>query len=289
MEELFIGIDGGGTKLRLCVDNADGVTLFEAVGGPANIRTSKENAWQAILSVLQQGFHDFGMTFPLQNVRYHASFGLAGAEHVPSLQAFLNYRHPFATLTVTSDAKIACLGAHGKQSGAIIIVGTGIIGYQQEGEHFARVSGWGFPHDDIGSGAHLGMQAVLATFKTFDGRLPCSPLTISLQQKWPTPEALLAYFHEASPHMFASVVPRVFEAALQKDRLALQLIEHTCDAIYDISNTLFQKQLYSEEALPLVLLGGLANPLMPYLNKSFKKRLREPLMSPEKGAILLVK
>lgn len=288
MEKVFVGVDGGGTGLRLCVEDATGKTLFTQEGGAANIRVSPHDTWQAIISALQQGFASIDQPFPRNDVQYYGSFGLAGSEYQPALQAFLNHAHPFQKLIVSSDAKIACLGAHGNQPGAIIIVGTGIIGYQQEGEQSTRVGGWGFPHDDIGSGAHLGMQAVLLTFKAFDGRAASSPLTDAMQNEWSSPEKLLAHFHGSHAKKFASVAPLVFVAA-QNDPAARCLIQNTCDAIYEISRALFQQQTQSEDPLPLALMGGLSSPLMPYLTELFKARLRKPLMSPEKGALLLLR
>jgi len=289
MEKILIGVDGGGSRLRIVVENESGDLLFCKEGGAANIRTSVKSSWEAILQGLQEGFAEIGKAFPEQQVEYHASFGLAGLEYEPALESFLEYSHPFHSLIVTSDARIACLGAHGKKSGAIIIVGTGIIGYQQEHDQITRVGGWGFPHDDEGSGAQLGMQAVRALFKAFDGRIEHSHLTLALQKKWPTPDMLLTHFHHADAKKFAHLAPLVFDAAHNQDQLALTLVERTCHAIDEISLTLVKKQLDVDQPLPLALVGGLAKPLWPFLQPEFKNRLHQPLMTPEKGALLLIK
>lgn len=289
MDQYFIGVDGGGTRVRIRVEDAARKLVLMAEGGAANIRVSPVAAWHEIMTALQLGFKQHQLSFPANNSTYYASMGLAGSECQSALDAFLQYAHPFTKLIVSSDAKTACLGAHGNASGAIIIVGTGIIGYQQENDAVARVGGWGFPHDDTGSGAYLGMQAVRAMFAAFDGRAAPSLLTKGMREKWHAPDVLLAHFNHASPKVFASVVPLIFEAALQQDKIALELIDQTTRAIYDISNALFQQQLQSDEPLPLALLGGLSVPLMPYLNDTFKQRLCKPLMSPEEGALLLLR
>ena len=46
---LYLGIDGGGTKCRVRLENAQGTLLAEAVSGAANIATSVEVAQQSII------------------------------------------------------------------------------------------------------------------------------------------------------------------------------------------------------------------------------------------------
>ena len=69
--------------------------------------------------------------------------------------------HPGAAgaLRVSTDAYIAALAAHSGSPGAVIIVGTGSVGYRIEAAgHCRLVGGWGFPIGDEGSGAWIGRQ-----------------------------------------------------------------------------------------------------------------------------------
>lgn len=287
MKNIYIGIDGGGSRLRLYLEDEQGNPLGVEEGGSANIRFSPEKTWDVILTTLHDALRKLGISFADQNIYYHGAFGLAGSEHQEALTQFLNYPHPFHRLTVTSDAHIACLSAHGNNNGAIIIVGTGIIAYQNENGVISRVGGFGFPHDDEGSGARLGLDAVQLTFKALDGRISHTLLTTEMSKQWKTSEDLLAHFHEASAKEFAALVPLIFSAAQACDSVAIAMIQKTCDVIYQLQKALIKKQS-TTEPLPLALLGGLSKSLEPYLSEEFKRNLRVPQVTPEKAALLLL-
>ncbi|HEX2549057.1 MAG TPA: BadF/BadG/BcrA/BcrD ATPase family protein, partial [Gammaproteobacteria bacterium] len=151
-QDIFIGVDGGGTKSKIRIEDKDGNVLGQAVGGPANIRISVENAWRSIYSTIRDILAPLNITLENPDYRFHACFGLAGCEVTDAYHAFLQESHPFQTLELISDAHAACVGAHLGQDGAIIIVGTGVVGYQALSDINSRVGGWGFPHDDEGGG-----------------------------------------------------------------------------------------------------------------------------------------
>src|SRR5947207_189562 len=73
-------------------------------------------------------------------------------------------------------------------SGALL--GQGVVGYQVQGDKNTRVGGWGFPHDDEGSGAWLGLEAARQTFQWLDHRIEKSPLI----------EDVFAFFNNDSEH-----------------------------------------------------------------------------------------
>jgi len=174
--DIFIGIDGGGSKSKIRVEDAEGHLLGQVVSGPANIRLSVEGAWHSIHTALDEVLLQQGLSLNDQNIRFHVGLGLAGCEVPEAVRAFLQTPHSFTTLQLDTDAHIACLGAHQGGEGVIIIVGTGVIGYQIESGKSTSASGWGFPHDDEGGGAWLGLEAARVTFQWLDHRAEKSPL-----------------------------------------------------------------------------------------------------------------
>jgi glucosamine kinase len=185
IKNFFIGVDGGATKCTVRVEDESGRLIGMATGGAANIRLSVSGTWNAILGALTTILTKEDMTLSQSGLRFHVGMGLAGCEIPAAYEAFIAASPDFATLLVVSDAHTACLGAHQGQDGAIIIAGTGVVGFQIEHGRTTSVGGFGFPHDDEGGGAWLGLQAVSLTLKTLDGRLPCSALS----------EKILARFH----------------------------------------------------------------------------------------------
>ncbi len=173
-QSFFIGVDGGATKCIVRVEDEAGRLLGRETSGPANIRLSVSQALQSIYTALEKILSPLTMALGDKRFCFHAGMGIAGCEIPAAYQAFLNQPHPFATLIVSSDAHTACLGAHGGNDGAIIIVGTGVVGFQVESQQTMKVGGWGFPHDDEGGGAWLGLHAVRMTLQWLDKRLPVS-------------------------------------------------------------------------------------------------------------------
>ena len=49
--ELFLGVDGGGTRCRARLCDASGLKLAEAQAGPANIRLGLREAFASVLDV----------------------------------------------------------------------------------------------------------------------------------------------------------------------------------------------------------------------------------------------
>ncbi len=288
-KDIFIGIDGGGSKSKVRIEDCDGNLLGQAVGGPANIRLSVEGAWHSIFSILEEVLQPQGISLENKNYRFHAGLGLAGCEVMEAVQAFLKFPHPFSTIELNTDAHIACLGAHKGAEGAIIIVGTGVVGYQVEAGRGMRVSGWGFPHDDEGGGAWLGLEATRLTCQWLDQRAEKSPLV----------EDIFAYFNQdmeqfvtwanrANSTEFARLAPIVINHSQQEEMAAVRLMKKAAHAIDKVDHALTKMRI-QKKALPCCLLGGIA----PFIESWLSAELRATFVTREgdanAGAILMIR
>lgn len=283
----FVGVDGGATKCHVRVEDEKGQLIGQAVSGPANIRISTQDSWNAIYAGLNPILKQHGIS--LKDHSVHAGMGLAGLEMEDAHQAFIHSAHDFRTLIVASDAYTACLGAHGGQDGSVIIVGTGVVGFQIEQKNTTKVSGFGFPHDDRGGGAWLGLQAVQETLQWLDGRKPSSLLAKSIYAHFQeNMNDLVKWANQANSTLFATLAPIVIQQSEAKDPVAMDLMRKAAKAITDVSDALIARQTHSQD-LACVLLGGIAPFLLPYLPKEFQARLRERLGTPESGAILMAR
>jgi glucosamine kinase len=204
--------------------------------------------------------------------------------------AFLSHSHPFANLYLTSDAHIACVGAHHGLEGAIIIIGTGVIGYQIQNNESMRVSGWGFPHDDEGSGAWLGLKAVQLTFQWLDHRVEKSPLVEDIFAFFNNDfDQFVQWTHLATSTDYAKLAPLVINHAQQEEVAAVRLLKQAAQAVDKVSHALIKKQLNSEKILPCCLVGGIAPFIEPLLNEESRARLVTRKDEPSAGAILLMR
>lgn len=288
-QHFFIGVDGGATKSLIRIEDEAGNILSQALNGPANIRISVAQAWQSINTAWESALHSAGLTSS-KNAVFHAGMGLAGCEMDEAYQAFLNQPHPFATLIVSSDAYTACLGAHGGEDGAIIVAGTGVVGLQIQSGQMTKVGGHGFPHDDEGGGAWLGLEAIKMTLQWLDGRLPASGLAKAVYTHFSSDsDYMVNWANAAHSTAFATLAPLVMEEAKKGDRNAIALLKRAALALDQIGYALERAQTANSHALPCAMVGGVAPFLEPHLGFSLRSRLCSGLLSPDAGAVLLVR
>lgn len=288
-QSLFIGVDGGATKCVVRVEDESGNLLGREISGPANINVSVVKTWHSILDALEKIIRPLNISLQNKTYRFHAGMGLAGCEVKEAYQEFLKYTHPFHQLIVSSDAHTACLGAHQHQDGSIIVIGTGAVGFQIESMRTTKVSGWGFPHDDQGGGAWLGMEAVKITLQTLDGRLPSSRLSQMIFAHFKENlQALTTWANQANSTAFAELAPVVIAQCEAGDPASIALMKQAARAINQISEALKAKQLQSKK-LPCALIGGLAPFIKPFLSENLQSDLVPAQSTPDQGAVLLVR
>ncbi|PIS00947.1 MAG: hypothetical protein COT84_04810 [Chlamydiae bacterium CG10_big_fil_rev_8_21_14_0_10_35_9] len=286
-KDIFIGLDGGGTKTKLLVEDAEGNLLGSARAGPANIRLSVSQAWDSIFHALHSALKQAKIEIDDPTINLHAGMGLAGTEIPFACKEFLEKPHPFKSICLRSDAFIACLGAHNGQDGDIIIIGTGVIGYQIFENTESQVNGWGFPHADEGGGAWLGMQAIRKTLQWQDGRGDKSPMLEAIFDHFNNNlNEMVVWANEAKSTNFAELALIVTQFLEENDPISLELLQLAGKEINKIGMAL---EKFSHKPLPCSLFGGIANFIIPFLEDSLKSRIKERLNDAPKGAIFMIR
>jgi glucosamine kinase len=286
-EDIFIGVDGGGTKTEVLIENFAGNKIGEAIGGAANIGPSVKQAWHSINNAISKALEDTSIFLDNKNYNFHIGLGLAGVSIVQAKKEFLKTRHNFSSIILESDAHIACLGVHDGSDGSIVSVGTGIIGYTIDSEKTYRVGGWGFPHADTGSGAWLGLEAVRLTFSSIDGCTKPSILTDLILSHFDNNLSnFVTWANTSNSTQFAKLAPFVIEAAQKDDQYAEKLLKKAGNEIDLLLKALDKK---STSTLKCYLLGGMSSFLMPYITNKDNISLCEPGKSATKGAIYLIR
>ena len=216
----------------------------------------------------------------------HAGIGLAGINIPQVKQAFLKQSLPFASWHITTDLHIACLGAHLGQDGAIVIVGTGSSGVAIHNDQQFEMGGHGFVVGDKGSGAWLGKMAISHCLETLDGITPNNLLSKQVINLLDCDSAydLVNLTLEAKPVLFASVAPLIFQLAANQQEDALLLVNQAATYINKICHRLLSGNLHR-----LSLIGGITQPLTPYLDSQLQAIIRPAQATPEQGAILYSK
>lgn len=281
---MYLGIDGGGTHTRARLVSDAGSILGSGEAGPANGPSGLPQALQAIEDAYSQAVTQAGLT-TAEVASIHAGMGLAGLNRRGFLDGLKAHAFPFDTTGFASDAAIANLGAHAGGDGAIVIVGTGSVGFARVGDSIFTIGGYGFPVSDEGSGAELGQRAIRRALWARDGRIPHTPMT----------QEVLDHFHgsagevvdwtaRAAPADYAAFAPMVLAHAIQGEPNAELIVQDSARRIEAIIRTLLERG-----APHCCLMGGIAAPMRDWLAPSVRERLREPLGDPLDGAILLAR
>lgn len=282
--ELYIGIDAGGTHTRARLVSGDGKVLGFGEAGAANTPFGLERALRAVEEASAQAVAKAGLTEGDLSA-INAGLGMAGLNRRNMLQGLKDHTFPFKSIAFASDAAIANLGAHGGGDGAVMIVGTGSIGFGRVGERIFTIGGYGFPVSDEGSGAELGLRAIRRALWARDGRIEHSPLT----------RKVLGHFHGsageivdwtaiATPADYGAFAPMVLDHADAGDAIAKLIVQGSARRIDEIIRTLFDLG-----APHCCLMGGVADRIQGWLATSVRKRLRAPLGDALDGAILLAR
>ena len=285
LQTFYVGIDGGGTKCKARLEDANGNILAEAIAGPANAAKDIEGTLHSIYSACDQLLAQVKN----QDIRLadiHAGIGLAGV-NLPQVKAnILSRPHPFASLSLTTDLHIACLGAHNGADGAIIITGTGSSGAVISKGECIEVGGHGFLVGDKGSGAWLGKMAISHCLEALDQIQAQCAMTKQVLELLSCRSAhdLVSATLNAKPSFFAQLAPMVLSLAAEKQTSAMTIVSDGATYISQLA-----RQLLKQAPQRLSIIGGISNLLIPWLDEDVKAVLSDAILQPEAGAIILAK
>ncbi len=286
---LFVGVDGGATTTRVAIGAYDGAIVGRAKTGPSSLTLMGASAWQPIMQAAADILAQVNLD-PVALKSAHFGLGLAGANNETLRRLFLTKAPETGSLTITTDAFIAVLGAHGGRPGGVVSTGTGAVGYSLADDGSSWLSGgWGFPVDDKGSGAWIGHEAVGASLKVLDGRLIDPPEGLSFYRDilltcGNRREAILDWLHSASPTEYAQLAPIVLAAADGGHSAAIDILTRAGRELDELAHALDPTR-----HMPMALVGGLAEKMMPYLPPAFSNWLRPPRSDAIAGALMLAR
>ena len=279
----FLGIDGGGTKCRARLTDTNHNVLAEGLAGSSNLSQVGESALSSILEASHLAFYNAGI--PKDKMANTAvGLGISGAELPKGESIIKQWNHPFSSLVFDNDALIACLGAHLGKQGAVLSIGTGIVGWEHIPQHSIMRGGWGFPLSDIGSGAWLGLRALQETLKADDGIIPHSPLTLAILNKHKTARGISAWALSARSGQFGQYAKVVADYYSQSDQVAKRLVT---EQVYEVEA--FLSSIIERNPPRISLLGGMAGFLEPLLQAKMREKLSPSLGDALSGALLLIK
>ena len=275
-----VGVDGGATRCRARVRDADGCALGEATGAAANIHVDFAAAVAIMRAVVSEALERAGI---VDRGRIAIGFGLAGLNDASDAERIISAFPGYALVRAANDATTACIGAHAGADGGLVIAGTGSAAIARVAGAETIVGGRGFALGDDGSGAHIGLDALRAATRAADGLAPGSPLTDGILDEFGSDVvAMVRWARAARPGDYGSFAPRAFDHAAAGDRIALAIVASAARGIEALT-----RRVVALGATRVALVGGVGEALRPYLDPEIAALLARPLYDAMDGAILM--
>ncbi len=294
----YVGIDGGGTSLRVVVVDAELGVLAEAHGETVNPSVvGHALAAQRIQAAVQAALLQADVP-PRAVAAVGAGIAGAAPEHSADwLQATLSAALPDVPQALASDVEAALVGAHGARLGLLVLSGTGSCAYgiNAAGES-ALVGGWGYLIGDEGSGCWIGRQALKCVAQIADQRRQDEPSRALKEQvldflEIRTPRQMLQWVYRdgAPAPRVATLAPLVLALAQAGNAHAQRIVMQGALRLVDHVHQL-RDQLHING--PIGFAGGLLEKSAYYrqvLADSLQIDVPTPRYPPVIGAALLAK
>jgi N-acetylglucosamine kinase-like BadF-type ATPase len=261
---LFLGVDGGGTKTRFALLDAQHRLVSETT---LSTTYHPDVGIDGVRDVLARGIAEVLAEAGIDATRIaFAFFGLPGygedskvTRQLHAMPASLLGHDRFA---VDNDMVCGWAGSLGAQDGINIVAGTGSIGYGQRHGAAARVGGWGETFSDEGSAYWIAIQGLNAYSRMSDGRLHKGPLhaliNATLQLDDDLELCALVYGPNArSRGELAQFSRLVAQAAADGDGVARGIFDRAGGELAQIAETLRRKLGFvADEIVKLSCSGG---------------------------------
>lgn len=299
--QLYLGVDGGGTKTHIALMRPNGEVKCEGFAGPANpLRVGVETAVGNIVKAVNEACDNGGVS-RLDIVA--ATLGLAGVRRADLRQ---RVKERFVesvgvrNTTVITDAEIALYATTRGKPGLVVIAGTGSIclGKNEKGE-IAISGGWGPLAGDEGGGVGIAQTALHSVAKASDGRGIATSLSQRASEYFRAsgPENLIVaiYSPQVDNTRIAGFAQFVVEAAQDGDAVAMNIMEEAGAELGLAACAVIEKLGLAKSSVPIGCVGSvfkagdlLKKPMLKTVRTVAKKAfLTEPEMPPAHAAALM--
>lgn len=303
MTRYVLGVDAGGTKTLAAITDEHGTLHGMGRGGPGNF---DDVGVAAARDHLRDAVAEARRAAGLPDAPLAAAFlGVAGVvspadrEIVRGIAADLSLA-PAAQTDVDHDCRIALAAGLSGRPGIVLIAGTGssCFGMNAAGAAW-RAGGWGHLIADEGSGYWLGVEALKAAVRSYDGRGRHTMLQQQIQGRLG-----LAHMNDVMHRLYvgglsrselAALAPLVIAAAGCGDAAAQALIARGAEELAEAVLAVARHLGMAGAPCELALVGGLfraGDAVVEPLRRAVASRLRAcrvifPELPPVLGACLL--
>jgi N-acetylglucosamine kinase-like BadF-type ATPase len=255
-----LAVDGGNSKTLAIVADETGGILSAHKGGGTNYQAiGRENTSRALKDIISAALSKAGV----KKIEA-ACYGLAGADREKDFQVFRQILAPIDPArksVLVNDTILALRAGTDDGVGVALIGGAGsnCIGMDKKGR-IKKAGGLGPLTGDKANAGQLVIDAAVEALKGVDGRGPKTLIEDKFKKALGL-EALedVIEFEFADSRRgikFGMLAPLVFEAANEKDKVALQLLREHGKAAGEAALAVMRGLFSKKQAVPLVLGGS---------------------------------
>lgn len=295
---LYLGVDGGGTKTHIALRNEKGEIVGEGFAGASNpLRVGVENAVENIIKAINNACDLYDLS---RGDIVSATLGLAGVRRGDIKKIVgdsFRKRLKLKKIQVVTDAEIALFGSTLGKAGLVIIAGTGSVclGIDDEGK-LALSGGWGPLAGDEGGGAGIAKRALQAIAKASDGRGKPTALSRVASKYFRAAKTedliVVIYSPRTDNAKIAGFARDVSETALNGDEVAMEIMQEAGFELGLAAVAVIKKLKLQNRKIPIGHVGSvfkagelLTKPLLETVHQIAPKAfLTEPKLIPAHAA-----
>lgn len=237
-ENLYLGVDGGGTKTKFVVVTADGRVVKHTTKSGSN---PNDIGFSAVKALITEAIQELLIEFPSIKGIFFGIAGMDSGTYASELTAVLKRQYPQIAIRMENDA----YNLFGLEDTADIVVisGTGSVVFHKDNGTCRRLGGWGYLFNDAGSAFDIAKDAICHALEEEDLLEVPSCLSRLLLQKMNTGtvwEHIDTLYKGGKPYIagFASVV---FDAYQKNDSAAIEIIDRNAKKLAKLINVAAQR------------------------------------------------
>ena len=297
----YLGIDGGGTKTKFILCDADGRVLSEVTRPTCHYL---QTGFPGMIEVLSEGLRAALREAGVKPEQVASAFvGLPGYGDVeadkPALTRAVDEAMGAVPHWIGNDSENSLAGTLAGACGISLICGTGSIacGRNEAGE-VMRCGGWHYAiGSDEGSGYWIGVELLRLFTRQSDGRDEKTPLYDAIRSKLELRDdgeviTRVVEEWELDRTRIAALSRLVGDLYARGDPNAGRILDRAAGELTDMAAALYRRLGFSGE-VPVSYSGGVFNigaPILEPLARKLQTRdmaLHAPKLPPDKGAVVL--
>ncbi len=234
---MYLIVDGGATKtLAFTFDEKNLKFKKFGIGGSCSIKNlSKEVAIKNLKKAVKKAMVD--------DVNL-AIFGLTGVgdskKSTEMIEYVLNASFPDIKKIVVNDGILSLYTVTMGEPGAVVVAGTGSVGYAYTGKDYLRVGGWGYIAGDHGSAFWIGRRALEYALKSEDRICEYTIIKdlITNYKGMELKEYMNKLFYDFKVEEIAGLAKLVDIAYSSGDKIAGMILREAADELIGLMNVL---------------------------------------------------